>query len=131
MTMTDPIADMLSRIRNGQMAGKEVVNVPTSKVKRSVLELLKAEGYITDVKDAEGTPHPELAVELKYMDGKPVISEIKRVSRPGLRQYTQADAIPTVRNGLGTAVVSTSKGVLSDTQAREQGVGGEVLCTVF
>jgi len=131
MTMTDPIADMLTRIRNGQQASKKTVLVPASKLKKAVLEVLKNEGYIRSVKDAELGGHPAFEVELKYYSGKPVMNEIKRVSKPGLRKYSSSKEIPLVRNGLGIAIISTSKGVMTDAQAREAILGGEILCTVF
>jgi len=128
--MQDPLADMLTRIRNGQQAAKVDVTMPSSKLKVSVAVVLKNEGYITDYSVAEGVK-PELTVELKYFEGRPVIAELDRVSRPGLRNYAGKDGLPTVRGGLGIAVVSTSQGVMSDRAARAQGIGGEVLCTVF
>lgn len=131
MSMTDPIADMLARLRNGQMARKEIVRMPASKLKRAVLDVLKTEGYITDVVDVSDSKHPELEVTLKYANGKPVMSEISRYSRPGLRQYSPSKEVPLVRNGLGVAIVTTSKGVMTDSQARDMNVGGEVLCKVF
>lgn len=131
MTMTDPISDMLTRIRNGQSVAKETIIVPASGVKKAILDVLKAEGYIAGYSETTESNHPAFEVELKYMDGKPVISEISRASRPGLRQYVSAKDIPMVRSGLGIAIVSTSKGVLSDAQARSQNVGGELLCKVF
>ena len=131
MTMTDPIADMLTRIRNGQQASKKTVLVPASKLKGAVLEVLTKEGYLRSVKDAELGGHPAFEVELKYYAGKPVMNEIKRVSTPGLRRYSNSKDLPTVRNGLGIAIISTSKGVMTDAQAREINIGGEVLCTVF
>ncbi len=130
MSMQDPIADMLTRIRNAQMAGKKVVSMPTSKVKVALAEVLREEGYISACSVEQG-PKPQLNIELKYFDGKPVIAEIHRTSRPGLRSYKAKDEIPTVRGGLGVAVVSTSRGVMSDRAARAAGIGGEVLCTVF
>lgn len=132
MTMTDPIADMLTRIRNGQQAKKETVLVPASGLKKSVLNVLKTEGYIRSFSEAtDAAGHPALNVELKYQGDQGVISEISRVSRPGLRKYFSSHDLPRVRNGLGVAIVSTSKGVMGDADAREQNVGGEVLCTVF
>lgn len=131
MSMTDPIADMLSRVRNGLQAKKKTVEVPASKVKRSILTVLADEGYIRGFSEVEGAKHPTLSVELKYSGGKSVISEISRFSRPGLRQYSGAKDIPMVANGLGVVVVSTSKGVMTDTQAKEQNLGGELLCKVF
>ncbi len=130
MSMQDPLADMLTRIRNGQQAAKADVTMPSSKLKVSVAKVLENEGYISGYSIAEGAK-PELTVELKYFDGKPVIAELDRVSRPGLRNYAGKDGLPTVRSGLGVAIVSTSKGVMSDRAARAQGIGGEVLCTVF
>jgi small subunit ribosomal protein S8 len=131
MSMTDPIADMLTRIRNGLSANKVEVGIPSSKVKQSIAKVLKDEGYIEDfaVKDIDGKPM--LNVTLKYYQGAPVIEVIKRVSRPGLRVYKGKDELPTVRGGLGVAIVSTSAGVMTDRAARKGGHGGEVLCTVF
>jgi small subunit ribosomal protein S8 len=131
MSMTDPIADMLTRVRNGLSANKVEVLMPSSKVKQSVAQVLKDEGYISDfaVQDIDGKP--VLNVTLKYYQGKPVIETIKRVSRPGLRVYKGKDELPTVMGGLGVAIVSTSAGVMTDRAARKAGHGGEVLCTVF
>lgn len=131
MSMQDPISDMLTRIRNAQMAGKTVVDVPASKLKAAVANVLKEEGYIADFNDAEADGKAVLRVDLKYYEGKPVIAEIDRVSRPGLRNYAGKNDLPTVRGGLGVAIVSTSKGVMTDRAARAAGIGGEVLCTVF
>lgn len=131
MTMTDPIADMLSRIRNGLQAKKKFVEVPTSKVKNSILQVLTDEGYIRGFGNVEDAKHPTLSVELKYSGGRSAISEISRFSRPGLRRYSKSDEIPMVRNGLGVVIVSTSKGVMTDTQAKDQNLGGELLCKVF
>jgi len=130
MSMTDPIADMLTRIRNGLAAGKKQVTMPASKLKQAVLAVLRDEGYISDyaVQDIDGKP--VLNVELKYYQGKPVIDEIKRVSRPGLRVYKGRDDLPRVLDGLGIAIVSTSRGVMTDRAARKAGQGGEVLCVV-
>jgi len=130
MSMSDPIADMLTRIRNAQATEKATVNVPSSKVKLAIAKVLKDEGYIDNfaVRDMEGKPQLEIA--LKYYAGKPVIEKLERVSRPGLRIYRGTDAIPQVMNGLGVAIVSTSKGVMTDRKARQTGVGGEVLCIV-
>ena len=130
MSMSDPIADMLVRIRNAQLVGHTEVAMPASKLKKSIAQVLKDEGYIMDFQVAE-TAKPALTIELKYFEGKPVIAELDRVSRPGLRNYAGKTAIPTVRGGLGIAIVSTSKGVMTDRAARAAGVGGEVLCTVF
>jgi len=130
MSMQDPLADMLTRIRNAQQVGKAVVTMPSSRLKVSVAKVLSNEGYISGFSVSEGAKQ-ELTVELKYFEGKPVIAELDRVSRPGLRNYAGKEAIPTVRGGLGIAIVSTSKGVMTDRAARAAGVGGEVLCTVF
>jgi small subunit ribosomal protein S8 len=131
MSMQDPLSDMLTRIRNAQMAGKTSVEMPGSKLKASVAEVLKAEGYVADYSLSEESGKPRLSISLKYYQGKPVIAEIDRVSRPGLRRYSAKDELPSVRAGLGVAIVSTSRGVMSDRAARAAGVGGEVLCTVF
>jgi small subunit ribosomal protein S8 len=131
MSMQDPLSDMLTRIRNAQMAGKKGVEMPGSKLKAAVASVLKEEGYIADFQASNENGKPRLAIELKYFQGKPVIAEIDRVSRPGLRNYAGKDAIQSVRGGLGVAIVSTSKGVMTDRAARAAGVGGEVLCTVF
>jgi small subunit ribosomal protein S8 len=128
--MQDPLADMLTRIRNAQQVGKVEVSMPSSKLKVNVASVLKDEGYIVGFSVSEDV-QPQLNVELKYFDGKPVIEELDRVSRPGLRSYAGKDNLPSVRGGLGIAIVSTSKGVMTDRAARAQGVGGEVLCTVF
>jgi small subunit ribosomal protein S8 len=130
MSMQDPLADMLTRIRNAQQVGKASVTMPSSKLKVNVAKVLSNEGYINGFTVSEGLKQ-ELTVELKYFEGNPVIAEIDRVSRPGLRNYAGKEAIPTVRAGLGIAIVSTSKGVMTDRAARAAGVGGEVLCTVF
>ncbi len=131
MSMQDPLSDMLTRIRNAQMAGKTGVEMPGSKLKAAVASVLKDEGYISDFSATEESGKPRLAIELKYFNGKPVIAEIDRISRPGLRSYAGKDAMPSVRGGLGVAIVSTSKGVMTERAARAAGVGGEVLCTVF
>ena len=130
MSMQDPLADMLTRIRNAQQVGKANVAMPSSKLKVSVANVLSSEGYINGFSVSEGAKQ-ELTIDLKYFEGKPVIAEIDRVSRPGLRSYANKTALPTVRAGLGIAIVSTSKGVMTDRAARAAGVGGEVLCTVF
>ena len=130
MSMQDSIADMLTRIRNGQSAGKVSVEMPSSKVKTAIAEVLKAEGYVRDYSVEEGDGKPTLTVFLKYFEGKPVISTIDRASRPGLRRYSGKNALPRVMGGLGIAIVSTSKGVMTDREARAAGHGGEVLCTV-
>jgi small subunit ribosomal protein S8 len=130
MSMTDPIADMLTRIRNGQKARKVSVSMPASKSKEAVASVLKDEGYVAGfVVSGEGA-EKELTVELKYFDGVPVIERIERASRPGLRIYRGKEELPKVLGGLGVAIVSTSAGVMSDRQAREKGIGGEVLCVV-
>jgi len=132
MAMTDPIADMLTRIRNAQQRGKSTVSSPSSRLRERVLEVLQAEGYIRSFRvTQQGNGQAELEVELKYFDGEPVIRELKRVSKPGRRVYASVTDLPTIYNGLGVAIMSTSKGVMSDSDAREQNVGGEVLCTVF
>lgn len=130
MSMTDPISDMLTRIRNGQKARKVSVRMPASKAKSAVARVLKEEGYIADYSTTEDGQKAELTVELKYYEGKPVIETIKRVSKPGLRIYRGKEEMPKVLGGLGVAIVSTSAGVMSDRQAREQGIGGEVLCVI-
>ncbi len=127
--MTDPIADMLTRIRNGLSAGKVDVSMPSSKQKVAVCQVLKDEGYISDF-NVETGAKPELTVNLKYFEGKPVIDSIKRVSRPGLRIYKNKDELPSVMGGLGVAIISTSQGLMSDRAARKAGHGGEVLCYV-
>jgi small subunit ribosomal protein S8 len=128
--MQDTLADMFTRIRNGHMAQKQAVSMPSSKQKVSIAKVLKEEGYIADYA-VEGDVKPVLSVELKYFEGKPVIEEIKRVSRPGLRIYKAANDLPKVAGGLGVAIISTNKGVMTDRAARTAGVGGEVICTVF
>ena len=130
MSMSDPIADMLTRIRNGHMANKQRVSMPSSKQKAAIAGVLRDEGYITDFQVDEGEGKPMLTVELKYFEGRAVIEDLQRVSRPGLRIYRSKDDLPRVMNGLGIAVVSTSAGVMSDRQARAQGHGGEVICKV-
>ena len=129
MSMQDPVADMLTRIRNAQAANKVSVSMPSSKLKVSIATLLKNEGYITDFQVTEGIK-PELSVELKYFEGKPVIETIQRLSRPGLRIYKKHNELPKVMGGLGVALVSTSKGLMSDRDARKAGIGGEILCYV-
>ncbi len=130
MSMSDPIADMLTRIRNAQGAGKFEVAMPASKAKKAIAQVLKDEGYIGDFSDQGEGATAELVISLKYHDGEPVIDEIHRVSRPGLRIYKGKDELPTVLGGLGIAIISTSRGVMSDRAARAAGQGGEVLCTV-
>lgn len=132
MSMSDPLGDMLTRIRNGQMARKVTIPVPASKMRARVLDVLQREGFIRGYSWSEiKAGISELDVELKYADGEPVIKEISRVSRPGRRVYSGIDNLPRIYNGLGISILSTSKGVMSDTEAREQNVGGEVLCRVF
>jgi len=130
MSMQDPLADMLTRIRNAQMAEKPVVSMPSSTLKVAVAKVLKDEGYIAGYQISSEVKS-SLSIELKYFEGRPVIEEVKRVSRPGLRQYKSSDDLPKVRGGLGVSILSTSKGVMTDRAARAAGVGGEVLCTVF
>ncbi len=130
MSMTDPIADLLTRIRNGQSANKVQVSMPASKAKKALANVLKNEGYVGDVVESVVDGKPQLTVTLKYHEGKPVIDRVQRVSRPGLRIYRGKDELPKVLGGLGVAIVSTSKGLMSDREARALGEGGEVLCTV-
>lgn len=129
MSMQDPIADMLTRIRNGQAANKVAINMPSSKLKVAIANVLASEGYIESVKVLEGAK-PELEITLKYFQGKPVVESIQRVSRPGLRIYKRKDELPKVMGGLGVAVISTSKGVMTDRAARQAGLGGEIICYV-
>jgi small subunit ribosomal protein S8 len=132
MSMSDPLGDMLTRIRNGQSAGKSVVSSPASRLRANVLEVLKREGYIRDYSSVEvRTGISELQIELKYHEGTPVISQIQRVSRPGRRVYSGIKELKRVYNGLGISILSTPRGVLSDNEARDANVGGEVLCMVF
>ena len=128
--MSDPIADMLTRIRNGQSAGKKSIKLPSSKLKVAIVEVLKNEGYITGFKTETTGGHTEMTIELKYYQGVPVIEKVKRVSRPGLRIYKSKEELPKVLAGLGIAIVSTSNGVMTDRAARAIGHGGEVICTV-
>ncbi|MFA5983911.1 MAG: 30S ribosomal protein S8 [Methylococcaceae bacterium] len=130
MSMTDPVADMLTRIRNGQSASKKIIKLPSSTLKVSIAKVLKDEGYITEFSTETTGSHTEMTIELKYYRGAPVIEEIKRISRPGLRVYKSKDELPRVLGGLGIAIVSTSKGVMTDRAARAIGHGGEVICTV-
>lgn len=131
MSLNDPLGDMLTRIRNASMRGKSTVRTPSSKIRQWVLDVLQAEGYIRGYEPVTVDGHPELEIALKYFDGQPVIRELRRVSTPGRRVYSGVKEIPQVRQGLGVAIVSTPKGVMSDAQARTANVGGEVLCTVF
>lgn len=130
MSMTDPIADMLTRIRNGQKARMVSVSMPASNVKTAIAGVLKDEGYITDFATEGEGADKALTIELKYFEGTPVIEKVQRISKPGLRIYRGKEGLPKVLGGLGVAIVSTSAGVMSDRQAREQGIGGEVLCIV-
>lgn len=132
MALNDPLGDMLTRIRNAQMRAKSKVSTPGSKLRANVLEVLRSEGYIRGYSQTElGNGRTEFDIELKYMDGEPVIRDISRVSKPGRRVYASVDKLPRISNGLGIAIVSTPKGVMADHEARDQNVGGEILCTVF
>ncbi|MCE5387375.1 MAG: 30S ribosomal protein S8 [Acidithiobacillus sp.] len=130
MSITDPIADMLTRIRNAQAVGKSSVQVPASKLKRAIANVLLEEGYIADVAEDTLGGHPSLRIGLKYYAGEGVITEIRRISRPGVRIYRGAQNLPRVRDGYGIAIVSTSRGIMTDRAARAEGIGGEVLCVV-
>ncbi|KAA3629676.1 MAG: 30S ribosomal protein S8 [Proteobacteria bacterium] len=130
MSMTDPIADFLTRIRNGQAAGKAEITAPASKVKTAIASVLRDEGYIVDFAEQSADGKPTIAVSLKYYQGRPVIDRIDRVSRPGLRRYTSKNDLPKVDDGLGIAIISTPKGVMTDRAARKIGEGGEILCYV-
>jgi small subunit ribosomal protein S8 len=131
MPMNDPLGDLLARIRNAQMRNKSKVSSPNSKLRESVLEVLKTEGYIRGYAVVEREGRSEIEVELKYFDGEPVIRELERISKPGRRVYTSVRNLPRINNGLGVAIVSTPKGVMADHDARDANVGGEILCTVF
>lgn len=131
MSMADPIADMLTRIRNGLQANKVDVAMPSSKIKVAIAAVLKTEGYITSYFVAGEGAKKSLEIKLKYYQGDPVIEEIKRISMPSCRVYAKKDSLPTIKSGLGVALISTSKGVLTDKSARRQGMGGEIICTVF
>ena len=132
MTLTDPIGDMFSRIRNGQMRLLNSINIPSSNFRKNILQILKDEGYIKDyyIEKSENNKI-NLKINLKYYEGDPVIKEIKRISKPGRRVYSRANSIPRVMNGLGLAILSTPKGVMSDTEARKNNIGGEIICRVF
>jgi len=132
MTLTDPIGDMFTRIRNGQMRALHSIDIPSSNFRRNILEILKNEGYIKDyyIEKSENNKI-NLKINLKYYEGDPVIKEIKRISKPGRRVYSRATSIPRVMNGLGVAILSTPKGVMTDTEARKNNVGGEIICRVF
>jgi small subunit ribosomal protein S8 len=132
MSMTDPLGDMLTRIRNAQVRGRSKVSTPASKLRVRVLDVLQAEGFIRGYSEVEySTGKAEIEIELKYFDGEPVIREIQRVSKPGRRVYSSVKTIPTVQNGLGISILSTPRGVMADHEARDRNVGGEVLCRVF
>lgn len=132
MSMSDPIADMLTRIRNGLSASKRQVTMPASRKKQAVLDILKSEGYIVDYSVGVGEDNlPQITVDLKYFQGRPVIEELVRVSRPGRRVYKSANELPLVQGGLGVAIVSTSKGMMTGKRASQEGAGGEIVCTVF
>ncbi|HET9818271.1 MAG TPA: 30S ribosomal protein S8 [Rhodanobacteraceae bacterium] len=127
MSMTDPIADMFTRIRNAQAMGKPTVSMPASKLRQALADLLKAEGYVLDSRRSEDAGKAQLEIKLKYFEGKPAIERIERISRPGLRVYRGKGALPKVLNGLGIAIVSTSSGLMTDARARAEGLGGEVI----
>jgi small subunit ribosomal protein S8 len=131
MPMNDPVGDLLTRMRNAQMRNKSKVTSPNSKLRESLLEVLKNEGYIRGYAVVEKDGRSEIEIELKYFDGEPVIREIERVSKPGRRVYTSVKNMPRINNGLGVTIVSTPKGVMADHDARDANVGGEILCTVF
>tara|TARA_Y100000996_G_C22530225_1_gene646167 strand:- start:277 stop:672 length:396 start_codon:yes stop_codon:yes gene_type:complete len=131
MALVDPIGDMLTRIRNGQMRSLNNIKIPFSNFRQKILEVLKKEGYIINFKVDEEKKLKFLSVDLKYYEGQPVIKEIKRVSKPGRRVYSSADSIPKVLNGLGVAILSTSKGVMSDSEAVKNNIGGEIICRIF
>ena len=132
MTLTDPIGDMFSRIRNGQMRSLSSVDIPSSNFRQNILKILKNEGYIKDyyIEKSENNKI-KLKINLKYYEGNPVIKEIKRISKPGRRVYSRATSVPKIQNGLGLAILSTSKGVMSDSEARKNKIGGEIICRVF
>ena len=132
MNLSDPVGDLLARIRNGQQARMSAIRSPSSKLRRNLLEVLKREGFIRGYSSHEMRPGiTELEIELKYYDGQPVIQEIKRVSKPGRRVYSKIKELPRFRNGLGVTILSTPRGVMSDSEARDANVGGEVLCRIF
>ena len=131
MNLSDPIGDMFTRIRNGQLRSLSFVNIPASKFRLKILEVLKAEGYIKNIFVEEEKNKRNLKVDLKYYEGTPVIKEIKRVSKPGRRVYSRASSIPKIQNGLGLSILSTSKGVMSDIEARKNNLGGEIICRIF
>ena len=132
MAFVDPIGDMITRIRNAQMRSLNKVKIPSSKLRVRILDVLKKEGYISDYKlTSEDSNKNTLSIDLKYSNGSPVIREIKRISKPGRRIYARADSIPKIQNGLGVAIISTSKGIMTDNDARNQNIGGELICKVF
>ena len=132
MTIVDPIGDMFTRIRNGLMRNLNTVNIPASKFRSKILEILKSEGYINNFYIEKNNNNTKtIKVDLKYYEGSPVIKEIKRISKPGRRIYSRADSIPKIQNGLGLAIISTPKGVMSDNEARKNNLGGEIICRVF
>ena len=131
MSMQDPISDMFTRIRNAQARSKQEVRIPASTKKAAIAEVLKNEGYINGYARVEDGAHPEILIELKYYEGRPVIEKIKRESRPGLRVYRSKDELPSIVGGLGIAIVSTSSGVMTEREARAKGIGGEVICSVY
>ena len=132
MTLVDPIGDMFTRIRNGQMRNLRSVNIPASKFRSKILDILKSEGYINDFfLESNDNNKKVIKVNLKYFEGTPVIKEIKRISKPGRRVYSRATSIPKIQNGLGMAIISTSQGVMSDIEARKNNIGGEIICKVF
>tara|TARA_Y100000768_G_scaffold317046_1_gene252244 strand:+ start:190 stop:588 length:399 start_codon:yes stop_codon:yes gene_type:complete len=132
MTLTDPIGDMFSRIRNGQLRSLDSVNIPSSNFRKNILEILKIEGFIKDYYiEKKENNKTTLKINLKYYEGNPVIKEIKRISKPGRRVYSRATSIPKVMNGLGLAILSTSKGVMTDSEARKNNLGGEIICRIF
>ena len=132
MTFVDPIGDMITRIRNGQMRLLSKVLIPSSKYRAKILDVLKQEGYISDYKiSGEASKKSSISIDLKYYNGLPVIKEIKRISKPGRRIYAKASSIPKIQNGLGLAIVSTSKGIMTDNDARNKNIGGEIICRVF
>ena len=132
MTLVDPIGDMFTRIRNGQMRNLNSVSIPASKFRSKILEILKTEGYISSFfLESSENNKKVIKVNLKYYDGTPVIKEIKRISKPGRRVYSRATSIPKIQNGLGMAIISTSQGVMSDIQARKNNIGGEIICRIF
>jgi small subunit ribosomal protein S8 len=131
MNINDPIGDLITRIRNAQLRGRSKLNSPASTLRMRVLQVLKDEGYIRDFRETENGPHKEIEIELKYYEGAPAIHEIQRVSKPGRRVYSSIKDLRLVRNGLGISIISTPKGVMSDAAARDQNVGGEILCEVY